>query len=552
MAEIPYVYLSFADADAAIAKRVATLLERRGIRVVVRSVEAVPFGARAAHGIEGARAVVVIVSRASLQDPAMLRDALASRSPFMLLHPHERQADLPKLSRRSHVPSSTTMYSLGDDLGIEAFVDALKRSLAEVEMERPQRASPTDSAMLGPGPHRDRDRLASEELRGDPAALSDKREERAGRSIQDLVGEVLLRPSASPPIEPLDESEKRPSTAPASRATPRVAPHTAGVDRRLEINLNRPAEVSRSRTARRRSIDLMRAGKPQTAPNPRLHQSALIDTVRFGVTAPTVLVPGSAHSIDVWAFVESMRRALLKRAAQESGARVRLKSQGPVSIARGARLGVRLRVGELAVRPARASLLWDGELSNVGFVVEVPGDAPHGSLPGTAIITLQGFPLVRLAFTITIGSMPERTRLAEARETRYRTAFASYSSKDRPAVMARVHGLQKAGVDVFLDVLSLRSGQNYERVLLEMVQSRDVFYLFWSRAAKRSEWVEREWRLALQKRGIEYIDPFPLESPTKAPPPEELGGTLHFNDWMLAYMERNAGIPWWRFWERRF
>ncbi|WP_459873215.1 TIR domain-containing protein, partial [Endothiovibrio diazotrophicus] len=81
----------------------------------------------------------------------------------------------------------------------------------------------------------------------------------------------------------------------------------------------------------------------------------------------------------------------------------------------------------------------------------------------------------------------------------------------------------------------LRSGQDWRRKLEEQVPNKDIFYLFWSQSASCSEWVEREWRIALSKRGIRYIDPVPLEGPEYAPPPLELS-SLHFNDAYLAYI----------------
>jgi TIR domain len=98
--------------------------------------------------------------------------------------------------------------------------------------------------------------------------------------------------------------------------------------------------------------------------------------------------------------------------------------------------------------------------------------------------------------------------------------------------------MQKAipQLDIFLDVASLRSGQRWADQLTKEVTGRDVFYLFWSEHARASEWVEREWRLALKERGIDYIDPVPLASPEEVPPPPELAGHLHFNDWVLAHM----------------
>jgi hypothetical protein len=90
-------------------------------------------------------------------------------------------------------------------------------------------------------------------------------------------------------------------------------------------------------------------------------------------------------------------------------------------------------------------------------------------------------------------------------------------------------------LDVFVDTAALHSGQHWADRLMEEIRRRDVFYLFWSRAAADSAWVEREWRCALQARGLDCIDPVPLESPEDVRPPRELAD-LHFNDWMLAYM----------------
>ena len=89
-------------------------------------------------------------------------------------------------------------------------------------------------------------------------------------------------------------------------------------------------------------------------------------------------------------------------------------------------------------------------------------------------------------------------------------------------------------LDVFLDVVKLRSGEDWEEKLWQVIPESDVFYLFWSAAAKASPWGEREWRCALNRRGEEFIDPVPLVSPEEVRPPDELS-KKHFNDWTLAY-----------------
>jgi hypothetical protein len=130
--------------------------------------------------------------------------------------------------------------------------------------------------------------------------------------------------------------------------------------------------------------------------------------------------------------------------------------------------------------------------------------------------------------------------------TAIKSAYASYASRDRRRVLARVQGIQKLGVKVFMDVHSLKSNDLYPEVLLEQIDSSDVLYLFWSRHAKESKWVEHEWRYGMEKYGINFIDPVPLVDPRKAPPPSELSGQKHFNDWVLVYIEAEKSANMWK------
>jgi len=54
--------------------------------------------------------------------------------------------------------------------------------------------------------------------------------------------------------------------------------------------------------------------------------------------------------------------------------------------------------------------------------------------------------------------------------------------------------------------------------------------------ARESHWVDFEWRLAQRLKGIDAIDPVPLQDPRQAAPPDELAA-LHFDD---VYLEAIA------------
>ena len=262
------------------------------------------------------------------------------------------------------------------------------------------------------------------------------------------------------------------------------------------------------------------------------------DKVHFSVTSPNEVSPGTVFVIDVWAHMASQRQAVIDRAREEAaGHDIRAKTKGPVHLARGTVLSVRLSLEGLRVEDPMDVILWEGEIGNATFSVEVPEDAREGPRRGLASVHLDGLRIAKVHFLVDVGRSTARADTLPAQEDRHVKAFASYASGDRDQVLARLQGILKAAphMDVFLDVLCLRAGQHWAQELSKTIHESDVFYLFWSENARRSEWVEKEWRCALESRGIDFIDPVPLVSPELVPPPPELA-SRHFGDWTLAFM----------------
>jgi len=63
-----------------------------------------------------------------------------------------------------------------------------------------------------------------------------------------------------------------------------------------------------------------------------------------------------------------------------------------------------------------------------------------------------------------------------------------------------------------------------------MIRNSDQLLLFWSRSARDSRWVSREWRLAFETKGIDGVEVHPLETYDEAPLPDELAELVHGND----------------------
>ncbi len=109
----------------------------------------------------------------------------------------------------------------------------------------------------------------------------------------------------------------------------------------------------------------------------------------------------------------------------------------------------------------------------------------------------------------------------------------SYATKDRKEVLKRVQMLNVMKTKFFIDLLSLDPGDRWEKKLYETIPHCDLFLLFWSQAAKNSEWVitgkpnTRSTSNSKNQDGEPDIVPVVLEQ--NVPPPPSLAA-LHFND----------------------
>ena len=268
---------------------------------------------------------------------------------------------------------------------------------------------------------------------------------------------------------------------------------------------------------------------------PEKESGQVTDDVRFTVTSPITVAREQPCVLDVWAHqsheYETLLEYLRRDPRVQTGAS--LRSKGPVQVTRGTTLDVQVSVPTLGWR-GEDTAYWSGALGNATFAFAAPGDAAEGEHAGLVQIYAAGIQIARVSFLIAVGNGPGPVRDVTCRERRIASALASYATEDRNEVLSRIQGMLSVApdLDVFLDVMSLRSGERWKERLEAEITERDVLYLFWSSAARQSPWVEREWRTALRAKGLDGIEPVPLETPDKAPPPIELA-SLHFNQWTL-------------------
>ena len=187
--------------------------------------------------------------------------------------------------------------------------------------------------------------------------------------------------------------------------------------------------------------------------------------------------------------------------------------------------------------PARSFFWTDGmDMHREEFEVRAAPNATATEIAGSITVYLG---------VMIVAEMPLRFQVAEgaARRvanadmvatgaTRFRNVFPSYSRKDK-SIVEVVEACTATLSDKFLrDVTTLRAGEEWSPRLLELIESADLFQLFWSPRSALSVEVEKEWRHALHQPKRQFIRPtyWEGEEPTP-PPPDEL---RHLTFWRLS------------------
>ena len=294
--------------------------------------------------------------------------------------------------------------------------------------------------------------------------------------------------------------------------------------------------------ARSGPSDFQLCETPQMAPAPARVSGAAAepvtptvkpDDVQFSAIAPKKLEKGDYSVINVIMYEESFRHVAdealrnMDEPAQETGS-------GVLKAVRGAEIKIVLSAQGVEIRNAVKTGIWQGKHLDFSFTVYLPENYDKRQIPFMAEVYINQVIAASLEFVVKCSASSEQN--PEVSRVNFNSAFVSYASQDRYRVAAIVQGMKKArpDLDIFFDVESLRSGENWEPKLYREIEQRDILYLCWSHFARQSKWVETEWRYVFTHKGAERIEPVAIESPEICPPPKELSHK-HFND-MLVYI----------------
>ena len=265
-----------------------------------------------------------------------------------------------------------------------------------------------------------------------------------------------------------------------------------------------------------------------------------IRKAEFSVIAPKRLIKGDYSIIKVVMY-EKTARDVVDSMLKELEENAQENRSGMYEVKDGAKIKVVITSPDIAIEDNVENGVWQGDHLIFYFSVLLPEQYDKHQLMMMATIYINEMIATKLKFVVKCFSVLEQ-KIEVSRED-VLTAFVSYASQDRNRVATIIQGMKKArpDLDVFFDVDSLRSGEDWEQALHKEIEKRDVLYLCWSHNARESKWVDMEWRYALEKKGLECIEPVAIESPDSCPPPTELKNK-YFNDKLLYIINSDKNV----------
>lgn len=259
----------------------------------------------------------------------------------------------------------------------------------------------------------------------------------------------------------------------------------------------------------------------------------LKEYLQFTTFHPGVVPVETWNTLLVYAYIQSALQAIRADAysfkAQLGSDRFQVDALAVHPLARGEQITIVPTFEGVTFNPERMTFAWTADWHRAFFSFNA--ERRWAGAVGSGEILVFSGPLIIASFKISLRfggqSVQGKMNVEEVQAQRYRKIFTSYSHDDTPIVLAIRKAYQVLGDESFLDIEHLRSGQIWNAGLLRMIDTADIFQLFWSVRSAQSAYVRQEYQYALQHYKYDgFIRPVYWEKPLR-PPPEELA-SLHF------------------------
>jgi hypothetical protein len=192
--------------------------------------------------------------------------------------------------------------------------------------------------------------------------------------------------------------------------------------------------------------------------------------------------------------------------------------------------------GETLLKSDKKNIVWQGSFTKCSFDYFVPKDIEVDELSCVALLTVNEIPVGEMRFITKIVDKPRQAN-TEIIAYKFNKVFISYSHLDEEKVKFYHEGLEFAQIPHFFDRSYLKTGDVFPQVIQNYINSADLFILFWSENASKSEYVEKERKQALE-RAFPQVRPqqaaklsiYPMSIEPRAELPVDMKENYHFGE----------------------
>lgn len=266
------------------------------------------------------------------------------------------------------------------------------------------------------------------------------------------------------------------------------------------------------------------------------HEQTIENDVFASIFAPAEVKPKSHMLAQIYLhlFEETEK---VKFLAQESQKDAERRDYIPLQckLKRGDKVDVLLNIyGEKLLMSDKKSVVWQGSFTKCSFDYFVPKDIDVNELSCMAMLTVNSVPVGEMRFITNVVEQPRQLN-PEIFAHKYNKIFISYAHKDEAKVKSFHEGLKLAGIEHFFDRNYLKTGDIFPQVIRDYINSADLFVLFWSENASKSEYVKKE-RLQALELAFPQVKPqqaaklsiYPMSIEPHAELPSDMRDNYHF------------------------
>lgn len=252
--------------------------------------------------------------------------------------------------------------------------------------------------------------------------------------------------------------------------------------------------------------------------------------------APKRVLRGEDMMIQVYVYNDMDRKGAFIEAKRADSSTVE-RNYIPLDfkIKDGDTINIQLNLLHLPKESQRKSFVWHNKMAKACFFVSIPKEFDKNQICAEILIFANRIPAGELDFCTQIVDNKSEIENAKFISRQFNKVFISYAHQDEEKVKSFHEGLRLLGVEHFFDRDYLKAGDIFPQVIQDYINSTDLFVLFWSENASKSEYVEKE---RTQSLGLAFpqVEPqqaaklsiYPMSIEPRAELPSDMKEIYHF------------------------